>query len=596
MNSKAITILFLVSTLFFCITEASDTAFSLSLVSRIASTRQAFDNDTAEIPAYDVSTQYLFVANSGLHCVDYFNLKNVSRPTYEGYIDLSTEGDLCASVAVHESVLAAVISSYDVVSNGKIFLIDVSVFPPVILQTHNVGALPDSVLFTPDGKKILVANEGEPNSDYSIDPEGTVSVIQLIVNGKEQEFSVDAVKKTTATVTSLNFHSFDKNLNEYQKAGSSIRIFGPGSSVSQDLEPEYFAISEDSKDAWVMLQENNAIAHIDLDKLEITDIFGLGYKDANKGSNSFDGNNEGVINIANWPVSLMYQPDEAEFISIGGNDYIIMANEGDKRDYFDDEANYNEVSVVSDLILDPTAFPNAKQIQNDTNIGPLKVSNTASYADVDGDGDVDVLYSFGARSFTIYDVNKNRIVFDSANEIEKFLSTNTSANFNSKDTENQSFDERSIVSGAEPEGVAIGEIDGIIYFFITLDKQGGVLMYELEDPEKPEFKGYINHRNFDVVFDETNYQQAQDLGPEGLVFVSEKDTVDGNPLLILSNTVSGNISIFRIKKTAGFNESSNSRSGASSTSRTSRNSSNDSSNASFIAPSLLIIAIIFAIL
>ena len=92
-----------------------------------------------------------------------------------------------------------------------------------------VGALPDMLTFTPDGSKVIVANEGEPNSDYTIDPEGSVSIID--VSG-----GLGAISQ--ANVTTLNFNAFNPAQAALEAAG--VRIFGPGATVSQDLETRIY--------------------------------------------------------------------------------------------------------------------------------------------------------------------------------------------------------------------------------------------------------------------------------------------------------------------------------------------------------------------
>ena len=508
--------------------------FEFEWVSSVAASDQTYNQDTAEIPAYDPETGFLYVANSGKHRVDVFNIFDIVNPTFLGSLDLSSYGDQVPSVAVHDSVLAVSVGAFDVTNNGKVLLCDISSYPPVIVQTVIVGALPDNILFSPDGKKIVVANEGEPNLDYTVDPEGSISVIRLLKNNnKEVKFSVDAIKNIVASVTNINFHAFNSKIGEYQAPGSSIRIFGKGASVSQDLEPEYLAISDDSKEAWVVLQENNAIAHIDLQNNVVTDITGLGYKDARLAQNSFDGCElDQLAKLSNWPVSLMYQPDEAYYFRMNSHNYIFIANEGDKRDYFNAVANYNEVVKVKDLTLDPHVFPDPAYIKNTANgIGNLRVSKPV-YSDPDRDGDVDVLYSFGGRSVSVYDVDAHKIIYDSANEIETFLAAEDPAHFNSRDDNNLSMDGRSGVAGCEPEGVEKGIIDGFTYFFVTLDKQGGVFMFEVQDPAKPEMKAYINHRIWSQTVSQANIGKVGDLGPEGLVFISKNDNPDKNNLLV----------------------------------------------------------------
>jgi hypothetical protein len=198
-----------------------------------------------------------------------------------------------------------------------------------------VGALPDMLVFTPDGKRVLVANEGEPNDAYDVDPEGSVSIIDL---------PNDITKLTQANVRTATFDKFND-----AELDPSIRIFGPGATVAQDLEPEYITVSKDSKTAWVALQENNAIAVLDIDSGEFTALRGLGFKDHRLPGNELDvSDRDKQINITNWPVFGIYQPDAIASYDYQGRTYIVTANEGDARDY----DGFSEEFRVKDLMLD----------------------------------------------------------------------------------------------------------------------------------------------------------------------------------------------------------------------------------------------------
>jgi DNA-binding beta-propeller fold protein YncE len=103
------------------------------------------------------------------------------------------------------------------------------------------------VTFSPDGKYIMSANEGEPSDDYSNDPNGSISIIEVNNN---------------YSVTTLDFSRFSSQLGSLTNAG--FRIGKAGASFAADIEPEYITISSDSKSAWVTLQENNGVAKVDL--------------------------------------------------------------------------------------------------------------------------------------------------------------------------------------------------------------------------------------------------------------------------------------------------------------------------------------------
>jgi hypothetical protein len=403
------------------------------------------------------------------------------------------------------------------------------------------GPLPDMFSFTPDGTKLLVANEGEPNDEYTIDPEGSVSLIDL-----ENLFAGLAPTETKIGLTDFNVGGS----KEDKLTGKGIRIFGPNATVAQNLEPEYITVSADGKKAWVTFQENNAIGLLDLETQEFTEIVGLGFKDHRLPGNALDpSDRDGGINIKNWPVFGMYQPDEAAAYTAKGKTYIVIANEGSGR-AFDD--GYSEEVRVEDLTLDPDAFP--ADIQDRDKLGRLTVTN--QLGDTDGDGDFDELYVFGGRSFSILDEN-GKMIFDSGDQFEQITAKLFPEYFNADNSENN-FDNRSDNKGPEPEGVTIGELFGRTYAFIGLERIGGIMTYDITDPLNPFFVSYDNNRDFSVEFDEneegdpdpTDEQLAAvgDLGPEGLLFIDAKNSPNGKTLLISTNEVSGTTTIYSVER------------------------------------------------
>ncbi|MBD2038543.1 choice-of-anchor I family protein [Leptolyngbya sp. FACHB-321] len=368
--------------------------------------------------------------------------------------------------------------------------------------------------FTPDGTKVLVANEGEPNSygqAISGDPEGSVSVIDL------------AGGVASATVRNASFTNFNSQIDALKAAG--VRIIGPGATVAQDVEPEYIAVAPDGLTAQVTLQENNAIAILDIASATITQIIPLGIKDHSQLGNGLDtSDRDGGINIRTQPVVGLYQPDAIASFTANGQTYYITANEGDARDY----TGFAEEVRISAAVLDPTVFPNAATLQNNANLGRLTVSRTTS--DKNGDGDLDRLEVIGARSFSIRDAN-GVLVFDSGDQLEQITATLAPTLFNSDGTA-VTFDTRSDNKGPEPEGVTIGVINNRTYAFIGLERIGDVVVYEVTNPSKPVFVQYIN--------------TPEDVAPEGLTFIPAADSPTGKPLLATANEVSKTVALFEI--------------------------------------------------
>ena len=482
-----------------------------------------FDESAAEIVAHDPNTQRLYVVNANSGNIDVLDINNPANPTLLSQIDVSPYGDGANSVAVYNGIVAVAVQADPAQAPGAAVFFNTD---GEFISAVTVGALPDMLTFTSDGQYVLVANEGEPDEycliDDEGDPEGSVSVISLM-NG--------AANLTQADVRTADFSNFTKD-----NIHPDIRIFGPGATVAQDLEPEYIAVDPDASKAWVALQENNAIAVLDIASATITDIFPLGYKDYAQDNALDPSDRDDGINIANWPVSGMYQPDAIAAFQAGGETFIITTNEGDARDY----ECFSEEVRVDDLTLDPTVFDDPEFLQQSENLGRLKT--TTATGDADGDGQHETIVNYGARSFSIWSAD-GQLVFDSGSDFEQYTAELIPDDFNSTNDENDSFDNRSDDKGPEPEGVAIGHVGGRVYAFIGLERVGGIIVYDVTDPYQPMFVQYVNNRDF---AGDAEAGTAGDLGPEGILFINADDSPIGEPLLVTGNEVSGTTTVFSV--------------------------------------------------
>lgn len=496
-----------------------------------------FDESGAEIVAFDPETKRLFATNVGDATIDVLDLSDPTNVNLLFAVDVTPFGKNANSVAVHNNVVAVAIENVNKQAPGVVVFFDTD---GNFINQVTVGALPDMITFTPNGRYVLVANEGEPNADYTVDPEGSVSVITM---------DDDPAEITQSDVRTASFVPFNN-----APLAPSIRIFGPGATVAQDLEPEFIAVSANSRLAWVSLQENNAIALIDVERAKVLKLQGLGFKDHSVSGNGFDASNkDGGINITTRPTLGMYQPDALAAMQFGFYTFILTANEGDAREY-EGTPGYVEETRVKDIILDPVAFPDAASLQMEANLGRLKV--TTANGDIDHDGDFDKLYSFGARSFSIWSPFGFR-VFDSGDDFEQITAAALPDNFNSTDNENGSFDDRSDDKGPEPEGIVVGRIcarnddnhylhnffDCRTYAFIGLERIGGIMVYDVTNPFNASFVTYINTRDFNG---DPEAGTAGDLAPEGLLFIPKSESPISKPLLVVANEVSGTTTVFEI--------------------------------------------------
>ncbi|WP_299312695.1 choice-of-anchor I family protein [uncultured Aquimarina sp.] len=453
----------------------------------------------AEISAFDPITNKLFVVNPNDTEISVWDLSNPATPIPG--TDITVNG-VPNSVAVSNGVVAVALeNSANKQANGTIATYNSD--NQSLLNTYDAGALPDMVTFSPDGKYIVVANEGEPDDLYANDPEGSVTIIEV----------------ASGQITNAAFTAFNG-----QTIGNDFRVFGKEATLAQDVEPEYVAISDDSKTAYISLQENNGLAVVDLNTKTVTNILGLGLKDHSLPQNQLDASNRDDIsgNFKNWPVFGMYQPDAIEFVSISGVDYIISANEGDARDY----DGFSEEERVKDLVLDPIAFPDAAILQLDENLGRLKT--TTANGDTDGDGDYDEIYVYGGRSFTIWSTSGN-IIYDSGDVIGKKTFELESILFNNDEGE---VDGRSDDKGAEPEAVETLKIGDKTLLFLGLERTGGAMVFDISNPASPTFLDWM--------------VDATDIGPEGLIAIKAIDSPTGNDLVIITYEISNTVAIYEV--------------------------------------------------
>ncbi|MFE3116547.1 choice-of-anchor I family protein [Streptomyces niveus] len=486
-----------------------------------------YDEGGAEITAYDSKTRKVFTINAQAGTVDILDIRNPAKPRKTG--QLATPG--ANSVSIHDGLVAVAQQAEAKTDRGTVAFFRAS--DGRKLKEVRVGALPDMVTFTPKGDRVVVANEGEPDSycppggeePAGVDPVGSVSVIDLD-RGRGGDLR-------RATARTAGFEKWDRKKDELTRDG--VLIYGPNASVSQDIEPEYVAVSKDGRTAWVTLQENNALALVDLRRAEVEKIVPLGKKDHSKPGNGLDASDkDGGANIRTWPVKGLYKPDGIHAFTARGGEYTVSANEGDARDW----DCYAEEVRVKDVELNPKAFPDAAALQKDDALGRLNITTTSP---TDSQGRVTELNSLGGRSISVRD-ERGRLVWDSGDDLEQLTAKAFGKNFNTDHAENAP-DSRSDNKGPEPEGITTGSVRGTTYAFVGLERIGGIAAYELSDPRRPKAAGYVNSRDFEG---DPEAGTAGDLGPEGVLFVAAKDSPTGDALLVVGNEVSGTTSIYRV--------------------------------------------------
>jgi hypothetical protein len=557
----------------------AEAQITLKPIGRFQSLTAGFDKGAAEIVAYDAGTRRIFVVNAQDATVDVLNATDPANPVKVGQINVKllpgfdpAKLGAANSVAARDGLVAVAIEAAPVTDRGVLAFYDAATLK--LLTTVEAGALPDAVSFSNTGHFVIAANEGEPRfaNGKVVDPEGSVTIVDVRAKGRQRDF-----RSCTA-----DFKAFNSRRAELLAAG--VIIDPLAASVAQDLEPEY-AVAV-GNNAYVTLQENNAIAVVQLNQCRVSRIMPLGFKDHGLAGNSLDTSDReisstaGKIQLRSWQnLYGLYQPDTiAAFEAPDGETYLVIANEGDVREIEGQGNNPTRPSYgarVSSLTLDPVAFPPALDVKAIKNLGRLTVNASLGAKTVNGQASYEQLFAYGARSFSIF-TNDGRLVYDSGNDFESIIAAkvdkgelakwafNATHSNNSPGTvageSNTTFDTRSDDKGPEPEGVVVGQVGSRTYAFIGLERIGGVMIYDVTDPRQAFYVDYVSGkdvRDFEEPVCTTVSSsgactsgvpnpKAGDLGPEGLVFVPAVDSPNGRPLLIVGNEISGSTRIFEV--------------------------------------------------
>ncbi|NOU91866.1 multifunctional 2',3'-cyclic-nucleotide 2'-phosphodiesterase/5'-nucleotidase/3'-nucleotidase [Paenibacillus sp. LMG 31456] len=486
------------------------------------------DGGVAEIVKYNKDNGKFYVVNGSGNppTLDIATLTvggSISKDKSVAVKDLSETGGFVygdlTSVDINTATKRVFVSlqEKDSMKNGKILMLN---YDGALLKSYEAGVQPDMIKSTPDGRYVLTADEGEPR-EQGKDPEGSVTIVDT----------------TTDTVTRVKFNDPSVIDDKVHIRGASdpvtgmINGSGTKADAIRDLEPEYITLSADNTKAYVSLQENNAVAVIDIAAKKVTAVKGLGFKDLNDPKNALDLVNDGKIKLENVPFNGMYMPDGIASYTLNGKTYLFTGNEGDVTDW----PGRKNGSTIKDMKskLEPSSA--AAKFLSDP-------ANTSKYdkVEVASDMDKNSIYMYGGRSFSVWNADTMEQVFDSGNAFEEITSQRLPKYFNASNS-NATLDSRSTKKGPEPEDIKIGAVGEKVFAFVGLERIGGIMTYDVTDPVHPVFFNYINTRNFTNIL--------SDAAPEGIEFIPATVSPTGLPLLLVANEVGGTVAILQLNVT-----------------------------------------------
>ncbi|MCX6840061.1 MAG: choice-of-anchor I family protein [Verrucomicrobia bacterium] len=530
-------------------------------------------NGSAEILAYTAHDNYTVLSTVGDNTggsfgVQILSLSNTGTLSEKGFADFSSvfgaagNWNGASSVAVDPNNrgfgAVSLIPSASTTTAGKVAFFDYrgsTANNARNLVVLDVGFHPDSVKFSADGTKLLVANEGEniigtPNSA------GSLSIIDLssisnignvssLTNSNVATFDFQATNlgasASLAGVRNASIAAIGNAGETFIGAVPDFNVLG-GTGVGSDpdfykgIEPEF--ISQSGNKLYVTLQENNAVGVFDLGSNKWEKIHKLGAITQTIDASDQDGSTA----LLNDTVKGLPMPDSIATYSVAGQTYFITANEGDARpeDPSRDLSRFGDTSGVDSMnpILDSTVYPTtATGVRANAVLGRLNVSrldgDNGANGGTAGDGKIDDITMIGTRSFSIWNADTGALVWDSGsgNSNAADGSINAATNmeslllgldptYHNMNNGTPGADARSDDKGPEPEALTIGQFGSDMYAFIGMERQNGLMVYNITNPNSPYFVGYTNALGESLV------------SPEGMVFVAAADSPTGTALLL----------------------------------------------------------------
>ena len=532
--------------------ENGTAALNLTQIARYSAGQYNVDGGVMEIVAYNQATEWAYAINgqsgklaaiplagltAGAHVEALTGTEIDVKALVEAEDSTFQYGDMTSvAISPDSTTLAAALQAQGSNDAGRVALFtceeDGSLTLEALVET---GAQPDMVTFAGDGV-VLTADEGEPREGYGeniADPKGSVTVVDV----EAQESTV------------VDFSAFDSQRDQLAEDGIVLK---KGSAPSVDLEPEYIAVSGGK--AYVTLQENNAIAVLDIESQAFEGVYSAGFEDHSTTAIDLDKKDDAYDPQTYESLLGIRMPDGIAAFTVEGTTYLVTANEGDAREWGDedqgtfylseDERDFGEEGVTS-----PTGAITA---ENSGLEGKVVFFKTEDFDGLDPEKD----YVFGGRSFTVFQATENGLeeVFTSGDDFEALTAQYVPEYFNASN-DNAVLDDRSGKKGPEAESVTVGTVDGKTYAFVALERTGGVMVYDVTDPEAITFVNYVNTRDFGTTVEGSEeYEDGEldkwvtggDVAPEGLLFLDAASSPNGEPLLLAACEVSGTVAVYQL--------------------------------------------------
>ena len=532
--------------------ENGTAALNLTQIARYSAGQYNVDGGVMEIVAYNQATEWAYAINgqsgklaaiplagltAGAHVEALTGTEIDVKALVEAEDSTFQYGDMTSvAISPDSTTLAAALQAQGSNDAGRVALFTCEEDGTLTLEALvETGAQPDMVTFAGDSV-VLTADEGEPREGYGeniADPKGSVTVVDV----EAQESTV------------VDFSAFDSQRDQLAEDGIVLKKV---SAPSVDLEPEYIAVSGGK--AYVTLQENNAIAVLDIESQTFDGVYSAGFEDHSTTAIDLDKKDDAYDPQTYESLLGIRMPDGIAAFTVEGTTYLVTANEGDAREWGDedqgtfylseDERDFGEEGVTS-----PTGAITA---ENSGLEGKVVFFKTEDFDGLDPEKD----YVFGGRSFTVFQATENGLeeVFTSGDDFEALTAQYVPEYFNASN-DNAVLDDRSGKKGPEAESVTVGTVDGKTYAFVALERTGGVMAYDVTDPAAITFVNYVNTRDFGTTVEGSEeYEDGEldkwvtggDVAPEGLLFLDAASSPNGEPLLLAACEVSGTVAVYQL--------------------------------------------------